>query len=216
MYCVVYSLRPQDFPRPSRCPSGFALGKSFGPREISWSSGMYNPIHPSSQQCTDTILFTIVIVIVVISPVKEGKYVLILFKLGRAQAFCHLQYLWKEVLGTLSLSQKFASSVEPEWQLCLPPPQTSKQGRSTSSFSQTDPIVDPRALTSSFQMDLAQTDSPGRRMPRQISFGQDKYFISHFWTREIYQDFWTNISLYILTFFSGSWQKPIKGKRGRQ
>ena len=28
-----------------------------------------------------------------ISPVKEGKYVLILFKLGRAQAFCHLQYL---------------------------------------------------------------------------------------------------------------------------
>ena len=30
--------------RPSRCPSGFALGTSLGPREISWSSGMYNPI----------------------------------------------------------------------------------------------------------------------------------------------------------------------------
>ena len=37
------------------CPSGFALGTSLGPREISWSSGMYNPIHPSSRQSTYTI-----------------------------------------------------------------------------------------------------------------------------------------------------------------
>ena len=54
MYWVAHPLRPRDFPRPSRCPSGFALGTSLGPREISWSSGMYNPIHPSSRQCTDT------------------------------------------------------------------------------------------------------------------------------------------------------------------
>ena len=55
MYWVVHPLRPQDFPWPSRCPSGFALGTSLGPREISRSSGMYNPIHPSSRQCTDTL-----------------------------------------------------------------------------------------------------------------------------------------------------------------
>ena len=30
-------------------------GTSRGPREISWSLGMYNPIHPSSRQCTDTM-----------------------------------------------------------------------------------------------------------------------------------------------------------------
>ena len=54
MNWVVHPLRPQDFPRPSRCPSGFALGTSLGPQEISWSSGMYNPIHPSSRQCMDT------------------------------------------------------------------------------------------------------------------------------------------------------------------
>ena len=55
---VVHPLRPRDFPRHSRCPSGFALGTFLGPREISWSLGMYNPIHPSSQQCTDlSIIF---------------------------------------------------------------------------------------------------------------------------------------------------------------
>ena len=43
------------FPQPARCPSGFALGTSLGPREIFWSSGMYNPIHPSSRQCTQTM-----------------------------------------------------------------------------------------------------------------------------------------------------------------
>ena len=47
--------RPRDFPRPSRFPSGFVLGKSLGLREISWSSGMYNPLCLSSPQCTDTI-----------------------------------------------------------------------------------------------------------------------------------------------------------------
>ena len=49
---VAHPLRPQDFPRPSSCPSGFALGTSLGPREISWSLGMYNPIRPSSRECT--------------------------------------------------------------------------------------------------------------------------------------------------------------------
>ena len=33
-----------------------ALWTFLRPRQISWSSGMYNPIHPSSRQCTDTIL----------------------------------------------------------------------------------------------------------------------------------------------------------------
>ena len=43
-------------PLTSRFPS--ALGTSLGPQEISWSSGMYNPIHPSSRQCTYTILLS--------------------------------------------------------------------------------------------------------------------------------------------------------------
>ena len=51
MNWAVHPLRPRDFPR----PLGFALETSRGPREISWSLGMYNPIHPSSQQCTDTL-----------------------------------------------------------------------------------------------------------------------------------------------------------------
>ena len=36
---VVHPLRPQVFHPPSRCPSGFVLGTSLWPREISWSSG---------------------------------------------------------------------------------------------------------------------------------------------------------------------------------
>ena len=51
----VHPLWPQDFPQPSRCPSGFALKTS---REIYWLSGMYNLgciTHPSSRQCTDAI-----------------------------------------------------------------------------------------------------------------------------------------------------------------
>ena len=36
---IVHPLQPRDFPRPSRCPSGFALGTALGPREISWSGG---------------------------------------------------------------------------------------------------------------------------------------------------------------------------------
>ena len=51
IHLVVHPLRDQDFPQ----PSGFALGTSLRPREISWSSGMYNRMHPSSWQCTDTI-----------------------------------------------------------------------------------------------------------------------------------------------------------------
>ena len=43
MYRVVHPWRQRDFLRPERCPEGFALGTSQGPREISWSSGMYNP-----------------------------------------------------------------------------------------------------------------------------------------------------------------------------
>ena len=39
MYWVVHPLQPRDFPRPSRCPSGFALGTSLRPREISRASG---------------------------------------------------------------------------------------------------------------------------------------------------------------------------------
>ena len=35
----------------SRFPTGFALGKSHGRR----GTGMKNPIHPSSRQCTDTV-----------------------------------------------------------------------------------------------------------------------------------------------------------------
>ena len=46
----------QDFPRPSRFPSGFALGKSLGSREIFRASGMDFPIPPSSWWSTDTIL----------------------------------------------------------------------------------------------------------------------------------------------------------------
>ena len=52
MYWVVHPRRPRDFPRPERCPEGEARGTSRGPREISRSEGMYNPIHPDSRQCT--------------------------------------------------------------------------------------------------------------------------------------------------------------------
>ena len=40
-------------PPTSRFPSALemSLGTFLGPREISWSSGMYNPIHSSSRQC---------------------------------------------------------------------------------------------------------------------------------------------------------------------
>ena len=50
----IHPLRPRDFPRPSRFPSGFALGKSLGSREISWASGMDFPIPPSFWWSTDT------------------------------------------------------------------------------------------------------------------------------------------------------------------
>ena len=33
-------------------PLEMSLGTSLGPREISWSLGMYNPIRPSSRECT--------------------------------------------------------------------------------------------------------------------------------------------------------------------
>ena len=56
---VVQNPRPweisQDFPRPSRFPSGFALGKSLGSQEIFWASGMDFPIPPSSWWSTDTV-----------------------------------------------------------------------------------------------------------------------------------------------------------------
>ena len=44
-------LGPRDFPRVGILhPSALALGKSLGPR------GVHFPIHPSSRQCTDTML----------------------------------------------------------------------------------------------------------------------------------------------------------------
>ena len=46
---VLGCTRSQEFPRPSRCPSG--RGKSLG----FWGCTLYNPIHPSSQHCTNTI-----------------------------------------------------------------------------------------------------------------------------------------------------------------
>ena len=55
----VHLLRPQDFPRPSRGNSGFALGTSLGGSGNLLVVGdvqLYNPIHPSSQQCTYTML----------------------------------------------------------------------------------------------------------------------------------------------------------------
>ena len=39
-------------PPNSRFPLGFTLRKSLVSRKISWSSWMYNPMHPSFQQCT--------------------------------------------------------------------------------------------------------------------------------------------------------------------
>ena len=46
-YWEIHPLRPQDFPRPLRFPSGFALGKSLGSRETSVASVMDFPIPPS-------------------------------------------------------------------------------------------------------------------------------------------------------------------------
>ena len=46
---IALGLRPRAISRASGCKIP-ALGKSLGPR------GMYFPIHPSSRQCTDTIL----------------------------------------------------------------------------------------------------------------------------------------------------------------
>ena len=43
-------------PLTSRFPSALEMSLGLRPREISRSSGMYNPIHPSSRQCTYTIL----------------------------------------------------------------------------------------------------------------------------------------------------------------
>ena len=54
-YWEIHPLRPRDFPRNSRFPSGFALGKSLGSREISWASGMDFPIPPQFWWSTDTI-----------------------------------------------------------------------------------------------------------------------------------------------------------------
>ena len=54
--CKIHPLRPQDFPRPSRFFSGFALRKFLGSREISWALGMDLPIPPSFWWSTDTIL----------------------------------------------------------------------------------------------------------------------------------------------------------------
>ena len=86
MYWVVHPFRPRDFPRPLRCSSGFALGTSLGPREISRSSGMYNSIHPSSRQCTDT-LYNFVIIFLIILPLcflqqKTIYYTFICFTLS--------------------------------------------------------------------------------------------------------------------------------------
>ena len=47
---IALGLRPRAISRASGCKIP-ALGKSLGPR------GVYFPIHPSSRQCTDTILF---------------------------------------------------------------------------------------------------------------------------------------------------------------
>ena len=54
-YWEIHPLCPRDFPRPSRFPSGFALGISFGSWEISWASGMDFPIPPLSWWRTDPI-----------------------------------------------------------------------------------------------------------------------------------------------------------------
>ena len=55
-YWEIHPLRPPDFRRPSRFPSGFALGKSLGSREIFRPPGMDFPIPPSSWWSTDSIL----------------------------------------------------------------------------------------------------------------------------------------------------------------
>ena len=55
-YWEIHPLRPRDFPRPSRFPSGFALGKSLGSRKISWASGMDFPIPPEFWWSTDILL----------------------------------------------------------------------------------------------------------------------------------------------------------------
>ena len=46
-YWEIHPLRPWDFPRPSRVPSGFALGKSLGSREISGRQGWISQDFPS-------------------------------------------------------------------------------------------------------------------------------------------------------------------------
>ena len=58
MYFLMYTASSWDVlgctsPPALRLPSALkmSLSTSLGPREISWSSGMYNPIHPSSRQC---------------------------------------------------------------------------------------------------------------------------------------------------------------------
>ena len=59
-YWEIYPLCPQYFPRSSRFPLGFALGKSLRSREISWASGMDFPIPPEFfWWSTDTIQTTI-------------------------------------------------------------------------------------------------------------------------------------------------------------
>ena len=45
-YWEIHPLRPRDFPRPLRFPSGFALGKSLGSREISWARGWISQYLP--------------------------------------------------------------------------------------------------------------------------------------------------------------------------
>lgn len=49
IYWVVHPLRPQYLPQSARF---------FGPRDISQLLRMYNPIHPSSRQCTDKMSLT--------------------------------------------------------------------------------------------------------------------------------------------------------------
>ena len=51
IYLEIHSRWHRDFLRPWDFPRALEIYL-----EISWSSGMYNPIHPSSRQRTDTIL----------------------------------------------------------------------------------------------------------------------------------------------------------------
>ena len=55
-YWEIHPLRPQNFPQPSRFPSGYALGKSLGSWEISWASRMDFPIPPEFWWSTDILL----------------------------------------------------------------------------------------------------------------------------------------------------------------